>query len=190
MDRNNAAETIQEGNAHQGNPADPALNPPYRIVREAVFSNLKKEELIDTPHSARLQYRLMLLDPIIKAAVDFADSKITIIYNPRTASNIRDKISLEEIVQILAKEGVNADRESTEDRDYDYLKEMYSYAHSPLNVRETPPYGYTVEEWKKMKLAWVQKMARAEMKKKENFLKWQERYLNAHPDIASKVKEE
>ena len=58
---------------------------PYHVVKRAVFSNLKKEDLIDIPHSARLQYRLMLMDPVIKAVVDFNELKITVIYNPTGA---------------------------------------------------------------------------------------------------------
>jgi len=191
MDRSNAAEARQEGeNVNQDDTSNPALYPPYKIVRKAIFSNLERKELIDVPHSARLQYRLMLLDPIIKAAVNFADSKIAIIYNPKTASNIRDKISLDELVQILAKEGVHTNKEDTEDNDCDYLKELYSYAHNPAVVREVPPYSYTAEEWKRMQSAWEQKMERTEARKKEKFRQWQEKYLNAHADIASKVKGE
>src|SRR5271155_3800014 len=69
---------------------------PYKIIKKVIFTELKKEELIDIPHAARLQYRLMLLDPVIKATVDFTKSKISILYNPREAENIREKISIDE----------------------------------------------------------------------------------------------
>jgi hypothetical protein len=42
---------------------------PYRTIKQVTFTDLKKEELIDIPHAARLQYRLMLLDPVIKAKI-------------------------------------------------------------------------------------------------------------------------
>jgi hypothetical protein len=38
-----------------------------------------------------------------------------------------------------------------EDVDYDYYKELYSYAYFSPSIREAPPYGWTREEWKKEK---------------------------------------
>ena len=57
---------------------------PYRMIKRLMFSNVKKEELQDIQHSARLQYRLMLMDPVIKANVNFTKRVITILYNPNT----------------------------------------------------------------------------------------------------------
>ena len=169
---------LQEGTEHHA---------PYRIVKKAVFSNIKREELVDGPHAARLQYRLMLLDSIIKAAVDFADSRITVIYNPRGSDNTKEKIGLDEIVGMLAREGVHADPNSISDSDYDYLKGLYFYAYNPITIRESPPYTYTVEEWRGMKPAWERKMGRIAVKRRERFKRWQEKYLETTPRSASKT---
>ena len=67
---------------------------PYRMIKRVAFTNVKKSEMIDIPHAARLQYRLMLLEPIIKASVDFTKAKITVTYNPDTSDNNKEKISL------------------------------------------------------------------------------------------------
>lgn len=162
---------------------------PYRIIKIVTFTNLKREELIDIPHAARLQYRLMLLDPVIKARVDFTKSKITIIYNPREAANIREKISLEELKEFLLKQGVNVGPDNTKVEDYDYYKELYSYAYNPPSIRERAPYGYTMVEWKTMKPEWEKKMKEGEIKKREKHIKFQEGYLEANPDIAQKIVE-
>ena len=104
---------------------------PYRIVRQAVFSKVKQAELKDLEHAARLQYRLMLNDAVLKARVHYARGTITIIYNPPNANNLREKISLEGLKELLAKEGVHVDSASTVDADYDYYKNFYSYAFNP-----------------------------------------------------------
>src|ERR1700719_2137966 len=103
---------------------------PYKIVKEVIFTNLKKEELIDIPHASRLQYRLMLLDPIIKARVDFTKLKISVIYNPSSAENIRAKMSFDELIEVLSKQGIHPDPKSTVETDYDYYKNFYSYAYN------------------------------------------------------------
>lgn len=195
MDRGNFSTNIKQEKGKRSSAFSPYIieggkryRMPYRTVERVVFSNLKREELVDIQHAARLQYRLMLLNPIIKAAVDFTKVRITIIYNPKTADNINEKISLEELVQILVKEGVHTDPESTTKSDYDY-KEFYSYAYNPPTIKENPPYGYTMEEWEGMKLKWERKMKKLDVKKREKFRQWQENYLNANPDIASKIVE-
>ncbi|MGC8652031.1 MAG: hypothetical protein ACP5UH_02150 [Candidatus Micrarchaeia archaeon] len=152
---------------------------PYDIIRQAVFSNIKKEELIDMPHAARLQYRLMLMDPIIKARVDYTKSKITVIYNPVGADNAKPKTSLGELIGVLEKEGVHVDKASIDDQDYDY-KSFYSYAFNPAQIRERPPYSYTHEEWQRMKPAVEEKRAKGREKKKEKFHEWQEKYAREH----------
>lgn len=160
---------------------------PYGIVKRAVFSNLKKEELIDIPHAARLQYRLMLLDPVIKAKVDFTKQRIIVVYNPRTANNIKEKISQDELVGILAKEGIHTDPAHTEEADYDYYKDFYSYTYNPQRIRERPPYGYSPEEWGGMKGEYENKMQKLEVEKRQKFKEWQDSYLEANPEIAQKV---
>src|SRR5271155_4685102 len=64
---------------------------PYKMVRQVYFSNIKKEELIDLEHAARLQYRLLLMDSVIKAKVEFAKLKIWIVFNPKEANNRKEK---------------------------------------------------------------------------------------------------
>lgn len=160
---------------------------PYRIIKQVTYTNLKKEELIDIPHAARLQYRLMLLDPVIKARVDFTKLKITIIYNPRTAENIREKISKEELEDFLAKQGVHVDQSSMKEEDYDYYKNFYSYAYNPPSIRERAPYGYTKEEWQNMKQEWNEKMKVSEMEKQIKFRQFQDQYLEDNPEMAQRI---
>ena len=162
---------------------------PYRIVKKVVFTNLKKEELIDIPHAARLQYRLMLLDPIIKARVNFTKLQITAIYNPAGADNNKEKISLDELKEFLTKQGVNVDPNGIQDEDYDYYNNFYSYAYNPSTIRERPPYGYSMEEWKKMKPEWEQKMKDLQVEKREKFKAWQENYLEVNSGVANNIVE-
>jgi len=161
---------------------------PYRMIKQVTFTNIRKEELVDIPHAARLQYRLMLLEPVIKARVDYTKSKIVVIYNPREAENIREKMSLEELRNFLSKQGVNSiSEENTLEEDYDYKKQLYDYAYTPPSIRERAPYGYTIEEWKGMKPEWEKKMAKTEVEKQEKFRKFQEGYLEANPEIVAVV---
>ncbi len=156
---------------------------PYRIIKKAVFSGIRKEDLIDIPHAARLQYRLMLMDQIIKATVDFTKCKITILYNPKEASNNREKISIDEIKEFLAKQGVGVNNEKAVISDFDYYRDLYTYAYTPPSIRERTPYGYTPEMWKKMKPEWEQKMKQGEVDKKVKFRNFQESYLDSNPDV-------
>ncbi len=161
---------------------------PYRMIKQVTFTNIRKEELVDIPHAARLQYRLMLLEPVIKARVDYTKSKIVVIYNPREAENIREKMSLDELRDFLSKQGVNSiSADNTLEEDYDYKKQLYDYAYTPPSIRERPPYGYTIEEWKGMKPEWERKMVKAEVEKQEKFRKFQEGYLEANPEIVAVV---
>ena len=162
---------------------------PYKIIKKVIFTDLKKEELIDIPHAARLQYRLMLLDPVIKATVDFTKSKISILYNPREAENIREKISLDELKEFLTKQGVNVSQEHTVVEDYDYYKNLYSYAYTPPSIRERVPYGYSKDEWVKLKPEWEEKMKQGEIDKQVKFKKFQEDYLEENPEMATKLVE-
>lgn len=126
---------------------------PYKIIRKVTFSNLDQAELRDIPYCARLQYRLLLFDAVIKAKVDFHKRFIRIVYNNPEADNIREKISRDKLIEFLASEGVHVktDHANMVEEDYDYKKELYDYAYFPPSIREAPPYGWTREEWKKHK---------------------------------------
>ncbi|HUY70516.1 MAG TPA: hypothetical protein VMV00_03035 [Candidatus Baltobacteraceae bacterium] len=160
---------------------------PYRMIKKLIFSNVSKEELKDIQHSARLQYRLMLMDPVIKANVNFTKRIITILYNPKTADNIREKTSKEELMDFLAKQGVNVDTKFMVDEDYDYYKNLYTYAYMPPKIRETTPYGYTKEEWLKLKDDWEVKMQKGEEAKLGKHRAWQDSYLEANPEIQKAI---
>jgi hypothetical protein len=158
------------------------------MIKRVVFTNVKKSEMIDIPHAARLQYRLMLLDPVIKASVDFTKSKITVIYNHDKSDNNKEKMSLDELKAVLKKEGVSTDEPVTAaNEDYDYYKEFYTYAYSPPSIRERAPYGYTQEQWQKMKPEWHEKMQKGEQAKKEKFRDFQQRYIEENEQLAEKI---
>jgi len=137
---------------------------PYTIIKKVTFSNLDQKELIDIPHCARLQYRLLLFDAVIKAKVDFHKKFIRIIYNHPEADNIKEKISRDKLVEFLAGEGVHVknDPVNMQEVDYDYKKELYDYAYFPPSIREAPPYGWTREEWKQHKEEEAKKKHRME----------------------------
>lgn len=160
---------------------------PYHMIKKVVFENIDKKELIDIPHAARLQYRLMLMDPVIKASVDFTKAKITVIYNHAGSDNNKEKISLEELNAFLAKEGVMTHPSYTTLEDYDYYKNFYSYAYNPAKIRERAPYGYTMEQWQKMKPEWKEKMKNSEIAKREKFRNFQEAYLDSNPAAAKVI---
>lgn len=126
---------------------------PYKIIKKVTFKNLDQRQLIDLPHSARLQYRLLLFDAVIKAKVDFHKKFIKIVYNPLEADNIKEKMSRDQLIEFLKAEGVtvSTDPANIEEADYDYYKELYSYAYFPPSIREAPPYGWSKELWKKEK---------------------------------------
>jgi hypothetical protein len=150
---------------------------PYHIIKRAVFSGLKREELIDVQHSARLQYRLMLLESVIKAIVDFNDLEITVMYNPTGADNNSAKMSIEQLTEFLAQEGVHADQGGVKNEDYDYYKHFYSYAYSSPSIRKSAPYSYTLDEWKRLEPEFIKKTARANEDKLAKFRAWQKKYL-------------
>ncbi len=156
---------------------------PYRTIKEITFSNVRREELIDIEHSARLQYRLMLLEPVIMAKVEFVKQKITVSFNPSEAENRKPKMGIPELVSFLAKEGVRVEGLPHESRDLDYFKEFYSYFYDPLPIRERPPYGYTQDEWKTMKDEYLAKMQEAKTKNVEKFKEWQHSYAMQHPEL-------
>ncbi len=152
---------------------------PYRVIKLVIFSGLSQKEMVDPQHAARLQYRLSLLEPVIKSAVNYAKSRITVIYNPKGAPNRREQMSQEELMEFLAKEGVNVNKDSISERDYDYVKEFYNYAYFSPAIREHPPYGYTKEEWKDMRDNWDEKMQKVNREKLEKFHEWQKDYAGS-----------
>ncbi|MDE1828432.1 MAG: hypothetical protein KGH65_04700 [Candidatus Micrarchaeota archaeon] len=149
---------------------------PYRIIRKVTFSNISKEQLRDIEHASRLQYRLMLKDAVLKATVNFIKGTINITYNQLESDNLKDKISQQELIAFIEAEGVRIDRNHITERDYDYVKEFYTYAFNPARIREHPPYSYTKEQWKKMKPEWEAKQVEYEIKKRQKFKEWQEQY--------------
>lgn len=159
---------------------------PYKAIKQAVFTNVSKSDMVDQEHAARLQYRLLLLEPIIKAYVEFQKGRITVIYNPAGADNIREKMSLDDLIAFLAKEGINVDKSAIAERDYDYYKEFYSYAFNPKVIRERPPYGYTLTQWRKIKPKKEAKAKEYEKKKWLNFKKYQKGYEEKHPEVYAK----
>ncbi len=158
---------------------------PYRAVRRAVLSNLRRDELQDARHAARLQYSLMLLEPVIKATVDFGELKATVIYNPLDADNGMPKTDLGHIEDVLAQQGVHMHPGSVKDESYDYYGQLYSYAYSPRRTRESVPYGHSTKEWKGMERAYESKLAKADKRKLARFRAWQDRYLREHPAASS-----
>jgi hypothetical protein len=156
---------------------------PYKMVKEVVITSVNKEELRDIEHSARLQYRLLLLDSVLKAKIEFIRGRIIITYNPKESTNRKDKISLEELIAFLAKEGVHIDPAKAVGRDVDYFEEIYKYQFEPETIREHPPYGFTMEEWKKLKPEWEKNLAEGKVRKYEKFKEWQDNYLDTHPAL-------
>ena len=160
---------------------------PYRMVKRIVFSNVSKAELRDMPHAARLQYRLMLKDSILKATVNFTKSTITVTYNPESSDNLKEKISQKEIIDFLVGEGIHVNAQAIKEEDYDYYKNFYSYAYNPPTIRERAPYGYTPEQWQKQKPEWEEKLKKGNLEKVAKHRAFQEEYLEENPEIAAKI---
>ncbi len=156
---------------------------PYDIVKQVDFSNIKKEDLIDLEHAARLQYRLLLNDAILKAKVEFAKLKISITYNPSDSKNLKEKISIEGLIDFLASEGVEVDQKAMAISDFDYYKNMYVYQFDPPSIREHPPYSYSMEEWKSMKAQYEEAVKKGEEDKLVKFHEWQNAYAEMHPEM-------
>jgi hypothetical protein len=150
---------------------------PYKMIKRVIFTDIRKEDFIDQEHAARLQYRLMLQDPVIKAVVDYHRSKITVIYNPKEADNHKEKMDVDEIIGFLKSEGVHVHKNKMDLEDYDYYANFYSYGHNPRRIREHAPYGWTLQKWREMKPEWEAKMNAVEKEKLEKFHSWQEQYM-------------
>ena len=157
---------------------------PFRFLKEIVFSDIDQAELKDIEHSARLQYRLLLLDPVLRAKVEFTKRRITVTYNPPEATNRKEKISKAKIIEFLAKEGVKVDEKEVSERAVDYFEEIYKAQFKPAVIREHAPYGYTLDEWKSMKPAWEKKQQTAVKAKYKKFKEWQDSYLAQHEELA------
>ena len=164
-----------------------AFRVPYKMIKETTFSNLSRNELIDIEHATRLQYRLMLLDAVLKARVEFVKNRIVVIYNHAGAENRKPKISVDQLIEFLAKEGVHVDRTSISTADYDYYKNIYSYQFNPPSIRETQPYGWNREEWHKMKGKYATKQEEYNQKKAEAHRRFQDEYLAEHPELAKEM---
>jgi hypothetical protein len=160
---------------------------PYQKVRRVTFSKISKDEIKDIEHSARLQYRLLLLDAILDAKVEFVTRKITLVYNPTESRNKMAKTSISEIINFLGKEGVHVSNENAKESDVDYYTEIYSRQYNPPLIREHPPYGYTVAEWKKLKPSYERKKTQKAKKNSDRFREWQIKYLETHPELAAEL---
>ncbi len=156
---------------------------PYKTIKRVLFSNISQKELIDIPHSARLQYRLMLLEPVIKATVNYVKGTILVIYNNTGSGNQKEKMSRDEIVEFLGTQSVHVDPAAVNERDYDYYSEFFKYTFEPQRVRETAPYGIKMEEWKRIRPEYEAKTEEQFAKKMESFHEWQGEYATEHPDI-------
>ena len=156
---------------------------PYKIIKKVVFEGIDKSELKTQEYSARLQYRLLLQEPVIKAWVEFSRCKITVIYNPEGADNIKEKMSLDALIDFIAKEGVHVDRSKLHEEDYDYYNEFYKYAYNPKSIREHPPYGFTMAQWRKMKPEWEVKQKEYAIKKAQKQKEYQAMYEAQHPEV-------
>lgn len=156
---------------------------PYKMVKEVTFENVKRDELIDIEHAARLQYRLLLSDAILRAKVEFVKQRIRLTYNPEGTEVRNEKISLEGLVAILAAEGVHVDASHAVEKDVDYYKEIYSYQYNPPSIREHAPYGYTLEEWRTMKPEYERNKAKYEEGKLRKFQEFQGEYAGEHPEL-------
>lgn len=156
---------------------------PYRIVKEAEIA-VAREQLKSFSDATKLQYDLMTLDPVLKASVNYGKARITIIYNPKGARNLRPKTDLQELLAFLGQRGIQPS--SVQERDYDYYKEFYSYAFNPPRIRTRPPYGYDPKKWEKIKEEYEKERLKREEEKRQKFRQWQAAYLERHRDVLSK----
>lgn len=156
---------------------------PYGMIKEVTFSDISQTELRDIEHSARLQYRLLLMDPILKAKIEFHKKRIIITYNPTGSENRKEKINQQELLEFLEKEGVHVKKDAISERDVDYYNEIYKYQFDPVSIREHAPYGYSREEWKKMKPEYTIAAAKNLQDKQDKFHTWQDSYLQEHPEL-------
>ena len=121
---------------------------------------------------------------MVRAKVEFTWKKITITYNPPESTNRKEKISQQQLLQFLAKEGVYVNPASIAERPVDYFEEIYKYQFEPATIREHAPYGYSKEEWKKMKPEWEKRQQEMIDAKYQKFKNFQNNYLDTHPELA------
>ena len=153
---------------------------PYRIVKKLEFTGINADELRDQQNAGRLQYKLMLNDAVIKASVDFAKAKITIIYNPEGAENRREKTNSRLLEEFLRNEGIGVKGAIKSERDYDYYRELYLRSFAPETIRRHAPYGWKGEEWKGERARWERKLGAMQKRKLDAFHRWQEGYAALH----------
>lgn len=157
---------------------------PYKMVKLLTIKNVKRVgEFRDQPHVARLQYRLMEKDEILKATLNFAKSEMMITYNPKDSDNFKKKTDLDEILDFLKSQGLEIDKEKdVSEEPYDYINSFYNRAFNPPEIRDRPPYGYTPEEWKTMRAKYEEKKEKMKAEKWEKFKEWQKEYEKKHPE--------
>lgn len=161
---------------------------PYRMVKEVTFADIAKEGLVDSEHAARLQYRLMLQEAVLFAKVEFVARRIRVTYNPESATdNRKAKTTRKKLEEFLAKEGVKVNEMSVAEREVDYYNEHYRYHFNPQVIREHPPWGYTADEWKKMKAEYEAKKGAYEKEKLDSFHEFQNEYISEHPELAARM---
>ncbi|MGC8709997.1 MAG: hypothetical protein ACP5RF_00045 [Candidatus Micrarchaeia archaeon] len=114
---------------------------PYKKIVHAVIS-VDKKGLVDVPHAARLQYRLLLNDAIIKAKVSFAKGSIELYYNKKGAENELPKISLDGIIALLKENGVEPKENGIKEEEVEYKDTLYNYAFEPKEIKKAKPYGW------------------------------------------------
>jgi len=129
-------EYIKEGDA--------LIRMPYRKIKKVTFTNIKKEELKDIPHAARLQYRLLTNDAIIKAKVHYQKELIEIYYNPKSSENksTQPKMSLDEIIKILNENSVHPEKDAIKEEIVDYKKTLFDRAFNAKQIRHAKPYSW------------------------------------------------
>jgi hypothetical protein len=101
------------------------------------------------------------------------------------SGNNKAKTNIGEIIEFLSKEGVHVSKEDAKESNVDYYTEIYSRQYNPPLIREHPPYGYTVAEWKKLKPSYERKKIQKAAKNRERFREWQIKYLETHPELAA-----
>jgi hypothetical protein len=114
---------------------------PYKKIVHAEIK-VDKSRLIDIPHAARLQYRLLLNDAIIKAKVSFTKGSIELYYNKEGSDNEMPKVSLENVLTLLKENGVEPQKDGINEKEVDYKDTLYNYAFKPKEIKRAKPYGW------------------------------------------------
>ncbi len=80
---------------------------------------------------------------------------------------------------------MHVDRSTIAERDVDYFEEIYKPQFEPATIREHAPYGYTLEEWRKIKPEWIKEMQKSKTEKWNKFRQFQDSYLEKYPELWS-----